>query len=75
MKQDFKLDGKSIIDFVKSRVVVLENKNNENIIDLPLIWFIIAMFFLSGFIVVGLIICLLLGFKISLVEKNNNDIY
>tara|TARA_R110001583_G_scaffold112950_1_gene263262 strand:- start:718 stop:969 length:252 start_codon:yes stop_codon:yes gene_type:complete len=75
MKQDFKIDGKSIINFIKSRVVVLENKNNQNVIDLPLIWFMVAMIFLSGFIIVGLIICLLLGFKISLIEKNNSDNY
>lgn len=70
MKQDFKVDGKGILNFLKARKVVLENKNNEVIIDLQLLWFLIAMIFLSGFIVVGLIISLLLGCKISIVDTN-----
>lgn len=72
MKQDFKIDGKSIVNFLKSRKVVLENKRNETIIDLQLLWFLVAMFFLSGFIIVTLIISLFLGCKISIVDTRQS---
>jgi hypothetical protein len=68
MKQHFKIDGKGVINFLKSRKVILENRNNEVIIDLQLLWFLVAMIFLSGFIIVGLIISLFLGYKISIVD-------
>ena len=68
MKTDIKVDGKGILNFLKSRKVVLENKGNEIIFDLQLLWFLIAMIFLSGFIVVGLIVSLFLGCKISITE-------
>lgn len=74
MKQDFKIDGKNIIDFIKSRVIVLENKDNNKVFDLPLLWFLVAMIFLSGVILIGIFICLLLGCKISLVNMNNNGL-
>ena len=70
MKTDIKLDGKGILKFLKSRKVVLENRSNEIIFDLQLLWFLIAMIFLSGFIVVGLIISLFLGCKISIVNTS-----
>jgi hypothetical protein len=68
MKQHFKIDGKGVINFLKPRKVILENRNNEVIIDLQLLWFLVAMIFLSGFIIVGLIISLFLGYKISIVD-------
>lgn len=74
MKTDIKVDGKSILNFLKSRIVVLENRNNETLFDIQLLWFLIAMIFLSGFIVVGLIICLFLGCKISIVDTNQDYI-
>ncbi|WP_022939930.1 hypothetical protein [Psychromonas hadalis] len=70
MKTNFKVAGKGIMNFLTSRKVVLENKRNETIFDLQLLWFLIAMIFLSGFIIVGLIISLLLGCKISIVESD-----
>lgn len=72
MKTDFKIDGKGIMNFLTSRKVMLENSRNENIFDLQLLWFLIAMIFLSGFIIIGLIISLLLGCKISIVDTNIN---
>ena len=74
MKEDFKVDGKGILDFLKSRKVVLENKNNQTIVDLQLLWFLIAMIFLSGFIIVGLIITLFFGCKISIVDTGQKSI-
>lgn len=73
MKEDFKIDGKNIIEFIKSRTIVLENKNNNLIFDFPLFWFLIAMLFLSGVIIIAVIICILLGCKISLVDMNDNE--
>jgi len=70
MKTDIKVDGKGILNFLKSRKVVLENSNNETIVDLQLLWFLFAMIFLSGFIVVALIISLFLGCKISIVDTS-----
>jgi hypothetical protein len=68
MKQDFKIDGKGVLIFLKRRKVVLENRNNEVIIDLQLLWFLLAMIFLSGIIIVGLIISLFFGCKISIIN-------
>ena len=73
MKEDFKIDGKNIIEFIKSRRIVLENKNNNLIFDFHLFWLLIAMLFFSGFIIIAVIICILLGCKISLVNMNDND--
>ncbi len=70
MKTDIKVDGKGILNFLKSRKVVLENSCNQTIFDLQLLWFLIAMIFLSGFIVVGLIISLFLGCKICIVNTS-----
>jgi len=70
MKTDIKVDGKGILNFLKSRKVVLENSNNETIVHLQLLWFLFAMIFLSGFIVVALIISLFLGCKISIVDTS-----
>ena len=75
MKTDFKLDGHTILNFLKSRKVVLENSNNQVIADLQLLWFLVAMIFLSGFIIIGLIISLFLGCKISVVDTKSNGIY
>lgn len=74
MKKDIEVDGKGVLNFLKSRKVVLENNRNEIIIDLQLLWFLIAMIFLSGFIVVGLIISLFFGCKISIVNTSVNYI-
>jgi hypothetical protein len=74
MKKDIKVDGKSILNFFKSRKVVLENSNNQTIFDLQLLWFLIAMIFLSGFIIVGLIISLFFGCKISIVDTSQDYI-
>lgn len=70
MKTDIKVDGKGILNFLKCRKVVLENSSNQTIFDLQLLWFLIAMIFLSGFIIVGLIISLFLGCKISIVDTS-----
>ena len=72
MKTDIKVDGKGILNFLKSRKVVLENSSNQTIFDLQLLWFLITMIFLSGFIVVGLIISLFLGCKISIVDTSQS---
>ncbi|PKF60735.1 hypothetical protein CW745_12730 [Psychromonas sp. psych-6C06] len=71
MKEEFKVDGKGILYFLTSRKLVLENKSNVTIFDLQLLWFLVAMVFLSGFIVVGLIISLLLGCKISIIDTSS----
>lgn len=68
MKTDFKIDGKGILSFLKSRRVVLENSQNLTVFNLQLLWFLILMIFFSGVIVVGLIVSLFLGCKISIVE-------
>ena len=72
MKTEVKVDGKGILNFLKSRVIVLENSRNETIIDIQLLWFLIAMVFLSGFIIVGLIISLFFGCKISIIDMSQN---
>ncbi|WP_413700816.1 hypothetical protein ACLKMH_03070 [Psychromonas sp. KJ10-10] len=74
MKEDFKIDGKNIVEFIKSRTIVLENKNNNLIFDFPLFWFLIAMLFLSGVIIIAVIICLALGCKVSLVDMNDDGL-
>lgn len=74
MKTDIKVDGKGILNFLNSRIIVLENSKNETIIDIKLMWFLIAMIFLSGFIIVGLIICLFLGCKISIIDTSQGHI-
>ncbi|MCP5077450.1 MAG: hypothetical protein GY951_05270 [Psychromonas sp.] len=74
MKTDIKLDGKAILNFLKSRKLVLENSNNQTVFDLQILWFLIAMIFLSGFIIVGLIISLFLGCKISIVDTSQGFI-
>lgn len=74
MKQDFKIDGKNVIAFIKSRTVILENKNNNLIFDIPLFWFLIAMLFISSIVIIAVIICLSLGYKISLVDMNDNGL-
>ena len=68
MKTDFKIDGKGILSFLKSRRVVLENSQNLTVFNLQLLWFLMLMIFFSGIIVVGLIVSLFLGCKISIVE-------
>ncbi|PKG40144.1 hypothetical protein [Psychromonas sp. Urea-02u-13] len=74
MKTDIKVDGKGILNFLKSRKVVLENRSNEIIFDLQILWFLIAMVFLSGFIIVALVISLFLGCKISIVNTSQGFI-
>ncbi len=74
MKTDIKIDGKGILNFLKSRKIVLENSSNEIIFDLQILWFLIAMIFLSGFIIVGLIISLFLGYKISIIDTSQGFI-
>ena len=69
-----KVDGKGILNFFKLRKVLLENSSNQTIIELQLLWFLIAMIFLSGFIIVGLIISLFLGCKISMVNTKQEFI-
>jgi len=72
MNKNFKVDGKGVIHFLMSRKVVLENRNNKTIIDLQLMWFLIAMIFLATFIVLGLIISLFFGCKISIVDTSQD---
>ncbi|TEW54099.1 hypothetical protein E2R68_09475 [Psychromonas sp. RZ22] len=70
MKNDIKVDGKGILKFLKSRKILLENRYNQIIIELQLLWFLILMLFFSGFIIVGLIISLFLGCKISITNSD-----
>ena len=72
MKADIKIDGKGILNFLKSRKVVLENNRNQTIFDIQLLWVLVAMFFFSGLIITGIIICLLLGCKVSIVDTTRD---
>ncbi|MEI6897991.1 MAG: hypothetical protein V5786_11000 [Psychromonas sp.] len=74
MKTEIKIDGKSILNFLKYRLVRLEKSDNKIIFEIQLLWFLIAMIFLSGFIIVALIISLFLGCKISMVDTSSNYI-
>lgn len=73
MKQDFKIDMKSIWDFLTLRRVLIEDKNNKNIFDIELIWFLVVFFFFSALVLVGCIIALVLGYKISLTNPTKNN--
>ncbi len=73
MSKDYKVDGKGVMQFLLSRKVVLENSNNETIIDMQLMLFLVAMLFLGSFIIVGLIISLFLGCKISIIDTSKVD--
>ncbi|AGH79947.1 hypothetical protein PCNPT3_00025 [Psychromonas sp. CNPT3] len=66
MKSDFKLDLKGIIYFFKIRKFVVENKKDQMILSMPLVVFVLLTLFLSGIIVLAVIISLLFGYKISI---------
>ena len=74
MKTDFKIDGAVILNFLKTRKLVLENRDNQTVFDIQLLWFLVVMIFLSGFVIVGFIIALFLGCKVSLVNRDNRHI-
>ncbi|HIP75726.1 MAG TPA: hypothetical protein EYH12_00950 [Psychromonas hadalis] len=71
MTKKFKIDGAQILSFLRTRKLILESKYNNQIFDIELLWFLVIMIFLSGFIFVGAIIALLLGCKISLIDSND----
>ena len=73
MKQDFKINMKSIWDFLTLRRVLFEDKNNKTIFDIELIWFLVVLFFFSAIVLIGCIIALVLGYKISLTNSGKND--
>ena len=72
MKQDYKIDIKNILDFFTLRYVLLEDKHNKSVFDIRLIWFLIALFFFSAVVIAGCLIALLLGYKLSLINSNDN---
>jgi len=74
MKTDIKIDGKGILNFLKSRKVLLENNRSQTIFNIQLLWIIVAIFFFSGFVITGLIICLCFGCKISIVDTTQDNI-
>lgn len=73
MKQDFKIDIKSIWDFLTLRRVLFEDKHNKKIFDIELVWFLVVLFFFSAIVIVGCVIALLIGCKISLTNTAKND--
>ena len=74
MKTDFKIDGGLILNFLKTRKLVLENRDNQTVFDIQLLWFLPVLIFLSGFVIIGFIIALFLGCKVSLVNRDNRHI-
>lgn len=74
MKTDFKIDSTVILNFLKTRKLVLENKNNQTIFDIQLLWFLPILIFLSGLVIIGFIVTLFLGYKISLINTDNSHI-
>lgn len=74
MKTDFKIDGALILNFLKTRKLVLENRDNQTVFDIQLLWFLPVLIFLSGFVIIGFIIALFLGCKVSLVNRDNRHI-
>lgn len=71
-KQDYKIDIKSILDFFTLRYVLLEDKHNKSVFDIRLIWFLVALFFFSAIVIAICLIALLLGYKLSLINSNDN---
>ena len=74
MKTDFKIDGAVILNFLKTRKLILENRDNQTIFDIQLLWFLLLLIFLSGFVIIAFIIALFLGCKISLVNRDNRHV-
>ena len=74
VKTGFKIDGAEILNFLKTRKLVLENRDNQTIFDIQLLWFLPVLIFLSGFVIIGFIIALFLGCKISLINTGNHYI-
>lgn len=73
MNHDFKIEGSAMLNFLKTRKLLLENRDNQTVFVIQLLWFLLLFIFLSGFVIVALVVALLFGCKLSLV--NDDDSY
>ena len=73
MKLNSKLDIKSIWVFLTRRRVLLENKDEQYVFELKLIWFLVALFFFSAIVIGVCLVALLLGSKFSITNGQDHD--